>query len=1036
MKTYKVLFFCIVYFIFNSGAFCQEAPVLKGKIFSSYRNGSVAGAEISLIGNSNIIKCDSLGNFSFDSSLPQGTLIKVWAPGYYDVTLPYSGKDMVITLIPKDKFRYNQDEVIPFQDNTLSKNYSVIQNLNSKDFEFGTKNLENIIQPAFSGLQVINKSGMPGEGAMLNFRGIRSLLGNNSPIVILNGVPYLPDMNESCVIGGYSGGVYGNINLNDIVNVTFLKGAEASMYGSLGSNGVLVIETSKASDLDTKIEYSGQFGYSRHTKNIPLLNTTDFKSMIGDIATTKYSDISDILTDFPFLEDNDDYYYKFLYNNNTNWQSQIYQDAIETSHNLRVKGGDAIAKYDLSVGYNKDQGVLKSTNLQRYNVRLNANVNLSRKVEVNTSIGVSNETSRVHEQGMLDATNPILASYYEAPILSPFLKDADNNLLPDYDTVFIFHVSNPLAAVKTIEMKKNMYDVTFNGNINYKLNRHLKISAIFGVNYNYNRQTAFIPGKTSKAIVALEDSLAENTERGGSGYKLDYYYNLNGSYNQNWGMHSIICGAGIQVLPTKCEFDAGSGRNTSSDFYKTLSYVESNGKKFTGYVENWNWMNMFSYFNYSFNRLLYANVNLSVDGASSTGKDTKRYGIFPSGRLTYSIKNMSFLQNSKLLNLFNIYTEYDVTGNSRFSSNLGRYYYSTQRYITLSGIVRGNIPNTGLSWETTSTYDIGIELAVLRNRISGSFNYYNSYTDNVIIAKSISPVFGTSSLYDNAGEISNKGIEASLNIYLIETPNYGFTLGGTISKNKNKLESLGGAKQQISTLDDGSSIISRVGENPYCFYGYQTQGVFSTQTEADAANLTNYNNLTFSAGDVKFKDINGDNIIDDKDKVILGKAAPDFFGTLYAQFRVKNIELTADFSYSVGNKMYNAVRRSLESMSNYYNQSQAVTRRWTHDGQVTDIPRAYYGDPLGNSRFSDRWIEDASYIRLNNVTLSYEIKHTLFKLVRGGDIFITGENLFTLSKYLGLDPVNAYSYDTMLQGFDYAKLALPTTIKFGVKMQF
>ena len=1037
MKTYKVFVFSLFSLLITIVGYGQQSVKITGTVISPYKNSPVKGAIISVIGQPGSANTDSLGRFSLDIKSLQGVL-SVWAPGFYESKQPIvNDKPLTILIIPSDKYRYNQTLVMPLgKSEGLDSKNSQVQNINAKDFLPQATSVEDVLQPFITGLQDIKKSGMPGEGSYLNVRGIRSLVGNNSPLIVLNGVPFLPDRNESPLVGGYSQSVLNSININDIENITFLKGADASVYGSLGANGVLLIETTKANDFETIIEFSGQYGLAYNNRKLPLLDVDNFKSYIGDVGLTKYSDMGEMLDEFPFLKDDPTYYYKFLYNNNTDWQSEIYNTAFVTDNNLRVKGGDAVAKYDLSVGYLDQKGVLKNTSLQRYNTRLNANITLGKKIDLSSSIGFSYLNNDLHEQGMTLGTNPLLEALHEAPILAPYAKDEYNHQLPSYEIVRQFQVSNPLAVVNTLERGSEAYNLFINTNINYRMNENFKLSGIFGLYYNYDRQNAFNPGKDSHSIIALEDSVAANSEGAGVGQTLDLYFNANGEYKKTFGVHTLSAGVGLQGLMTNQEFDAGYGRNTPSDFYSTLSYVSSEGRSFWGYIDNWNWLSTYGFLSYDFNKQWLATANVSMDAASSTGSDANRFGFFPSGRLTWRAKNTALLQNSKLVNQLDFHGEYGVTGNSRFSSNLSKYYYSSAAYLALTGIVRGNIPNTHLSNESTGTLDFGVEFSLLKNRIHGTADYYNALSKHIIMSIPISSVFGINNIFDNAAEIRNQGLEFGLQASLIQTKNFDVMVGGNIAFNKNKLESLGGQTAQITNLADGSAVISQVGKSVYNFYGYEVDGVFATQDEANKAGLVDYKGDAFKAGDVKFKDLDGNHVIDDNDRTILGNANPSYFGTFFGSIRYKNLTLSADFSYSVGNKMYNAVRRSLESESDFYNQSAAVARRWQAEGQVTDMPKAVYGDPMNNSRFSNRWIEDASYLRLDNVTLNYTIKSKMFKFIRGGNFFVSAENLFTLSDYLGLDPVNSYSYDPMMQGFDYCKVALPRTVKFGFKMQF
>lgn len=1040
MKTYIRLLLILVVVSFAIGVNAQQNQLLSGSIVGPYGNEPVQGALVSLAGTQETAITDSLGRFSLSVPNLNGVL-NVSGNGFYSAEYPLLGRNqLTVKLISLDKMGYNQSKVTPLRTADKLETTNSIT-INQKNFAPGSMSVDQTLWGAFPGLYSINKSGMPGEGAYINMRGIRSMQGNNAPLIILNGVPYMPDMNESPIIGGYSKSVFNGISVTDIENITLLKGHEASLYGSIGSNGVLLIDTKKATDFKTVVEFSGQYGVASNLAELPVLGVDQFKSYIGDVGLTQYSDMGDLLNTFPFLKDDPDYYYSFLYNNNTDWQDEIFSPAFVMDNNLRIKGGDAVAKYDLSVGFLNSNGTLDNTSMSRYSSRLNANIVLGRKIDMFTSAGFSFITSKLHEQGMLQATNPVLAALYQAPLLSPYKKDVFNNQLPGYDVVRQFNVSNPSAVVNTIEMGADVYDFNFNTGINYRLTDDFKLTGTLGLYYNFNREGAFIPGKTYKTIVPLQEGVALNTSREGIGEAVNYYGNINGQYKKQLGNNMLNASVGLQTLVTTQEYDAGQGINTASDFYKTLDYV-TQGKYFWGYIDEWNWMNMYAHVDYSFMNMFTASVNASYDAASSTGEDAQRWGFFPSAGLTWYAKNIELLKDVSFLDQLNVRAEYGVSGNSRFSARTSKYYYVGQKYRDLSGIVRGNIPNTNLKWETTKTLDFGVDIALFGNKVLAKVDYYQILTSDVIMPSAISPEFGIESIFYNQGEISNKGIDMSLLADVVRTKDWGFTLGGNICFNKNRLESMGSNTELIQEFGDGSAVISRVGESVYSFYGYKTNGVIASAADAAIAGVNNsplydYKGQAFAAGDMRFADLSGsDGIINKADRTIIGSAEPDFFGGLFANVRYKSFDLAANFTYSVGNQMYNAVRRSLESMDNYYNQSSAVVRRWQTDGQQTDMPKAAYGDPMENGRFSDRWIEDASYLRLSSLTLSYSIKPGVLKFTNGGTLFLTGENLYTLSEYLGYDPATAYSYDPMRQGFDYGKVPLAMTVKLGFKLQF
>ena len=338
--------------------------------------------------------------------------------------------------------------------------------------------------------------------------------------------------------------------------------------------------------------------------------------------------------------------------------------------------------------------------------------------------------------------------------------------------------------------------------------------------------------------------------------------------------------------------------------------------------------------------------------------------------------------------------------------------------------------------EKDHTLNLGIESSFWKNRLQLAVGYYNVRAKDVLITGVRSSVLGTSTYYNNDGEISARGVEVSLAVSPISTKDFRWTIGGNITTLKNEVESLGSISEILTTLSDEAQVITRVGKNPYAFYGYKTQGVFATTAEAEAANLTNRSELKYAAGDVHFVDVNNDGIINDDDKQVIGSATPDFYGSLFTRFEYRRFALDFTFTYSRGNDIYNAVRRVTESGSDFSNQSTSLARRWSMEGQVTDIPRASWADEIGNNAFSDRWIEDGSYLKLSNATFSYTWDKPLWSFIQGGTAFVTGQNLFTISNYLGLDPETSYSYSSLTQGIDFGKVASPRSVKIGVNLRF
>ncbi|MDD3077831.1 MAG: SusC/RagA family TonB-linked outer membrane protein [Paludibacter sp.] len=1036
MKRYKILAVTLLLAIMS--AWAQSPVQLKGVVLDPYGN-PIEGAIVSVSGLESEINTDRDGQFTVELKALKGS-VNVWFPGYYTNVRAIAGKsDLKIYMIEENKTGYAENMLLPFKGMTnireKQSSLSAVQKsgigLNQNDIEQSLLNVP--------GLQIIEKSGMPGEGSYFSIRGNNTITAGTSPLIVINGVPYMPDMSESGIIGGFSKDIFNVINSRDIQNVTILKGADAAVYGSLGSNGVIMIETDKAVDLDTKVELSTQFGMDMNQSTLPVMGVKDYKSYIGNVALTKYEDMADVLTKFSYLVDDPDYYYNYLYNNNTDWQSLIYSPGFTTDNVLKIKGGDAIAKYDLSIGYKSKDGQISGTNYSKYYTRINSDVNLSRKISLFSSISMAYMKYKVQEQGMLDGTNPVLASLKKGPIFAAYEKDADNNLLPDYASIRDAdgnlyennEVSNPKAIVDLMNGDDHAYDIQINGGLKYKPNEYWDVTGIFGLNYYLSRQKLFIPGVTNTSFMPNLYGVAENTVRDAEGTTYNRYFSLNGNYNRTFNdIHAISASLGGQVLMDYNEYDAGTGYNTANDFYKTLGNVTSSGRIYFGYNNAWNWMNFNANAKYTYNNQFAAGVTMTVDASSSTGPDAALFQFYPALDLAWMTKN-SVLKNADFINKLNIRAEMVNTGNSRFSSSLGKYYYVNKVFRDLSGLTRAGIPNTEIVPERNTTFDLGLDASLFNNRLDLTFDAYTTKNTNLIMPVEISAAYGVNYLYQNAGSSRNTGVEFGMQCAVFKTKDFKWYVGGTISADKSEIFSLGDQDQLILTMNDGSAIISEVGKSVSSFYGYESLGVFSTTEEAEDAALTNVAGEAFEAGDIHFKDVDDNHIIDDRDRVNLGSAAPDFYGSFNTSVQYKAFTLSAQFTYSVGNQMYNAVRRSMESMSDFTNQLVSVNRRWMTEGQITDIPRATYDDPMGNSRFSNRWIEDAAYMKLKQLMLSYD-----FKFMSGSTVYVAGDNLFTVTDYLGLDPETMYSYDASLRGFDYAKTALPRSFKLGLKVQF
>ena len=349
----------------------------------------------------------------------------------------------------------------------------------------------------------------------------------------------------------------------------------------------------------------------------------------------------------------------------------------------------------------------------------------------------------------------------------------------------------------------------------------------------------------------------------------------------------------------------------------------------------------------------------------------------------------------------------------------------------------GNIGNTALAWESTSRLTAGLEANLLDNRINLRFNYFKGWTKNLLTLRQLAWTSGLAESWSNDGKLENAGFEAGIGIKVLNLKDLTWEVGATAGHYTNKITALPDNDKSFETEAYGATILSQVGSAVGVFYGYKTQGVYTTQAEAERDGYYQVNSRDqreyFGAGDMRFVDKDGNGIINENDRFIIGDPNPDVYGNIYTRLNWKHWALDVAMRYSLGNDVYNYQRSVLEGGSRFYNQTTALLARWTGEGQQTEIPRISYGDPMGNARFSDRWIEDGSYLRLSNVSLSYTIPIQSTYL-QGITLWGGAYNLFTLTHYLGSDPDCAISGSALLQGIDSGLQAIAPSFAFGVKI--
>ena len=382
---------------------------------------------------------------------------------------------------------------------------------------------------------------------------------------------------------------------------------------------------------------------------------------------------------------------------------------------------------------------------------------------------------------------------------------------------------------------------------------------------------------------------------------------------------------------------------------------------------------------------------------------------------------------------------YDISGNDDLDYYAARSYFSSHNFLEdVSGLSFENIGNTNLQWETTKRFNAGFEGNFINNKLNVRFNYFRSNTDHLLMYQSLGFLSGLERNWSNGGSMKNEGFDVTAVAKLLTLKDFQWELGASMGHYVNKITKLSDNQNFFDSNVYGATIRTQIGHSANMFYGYKSLGVFATSEEAANANLfvlaaNGIDHQYFGAGDVHFEDLDGDHQITEADRVFIGDPNPDIYGNIFTSLAYKRFKLDVNFNYSLGNDVYNYMRSQLEGGSRFLNQTTAMTRRWQTEGQTTDIPKATFQDPLGNSRFSNRWIEDGSYLKLKTVTLSYTLPmHST--LLQGFQFWIQANNLLTFSKYLGADPEFAMTSNVIGQGIDLGRLPLSRSFVAGVKI--
>ncbi len=911
-------------------------------------------------------------------------------------------------------------------------------------------------------MQTMLRSAAPGQGVVMFMNGLNSLNANAQPLIVVDGVIQNMQFDGKSLHDGFFNNILANIMVEDIEKVSVLRNGTA-IYGAKGANGVVIIETKRNKSMATKIDVSLGGSYELVPRLPEMMDSRQYRVFASElIGTTGTQNNS-----FKFLQNDPNYYYYNQYHNNTDWSKKTYREAFTQNYSINVQGGDEVANYNLSVGYAGGDATLVGNDFSRFNLRLNSDIKLLDNLNVRFDASYADVTRDLRDDGVKDnirdgiISAPAFLSLIKSPFLSPYaidsygrpshyLAEADD-YLSDVVTMkgVTTSLANPLSILENGEGTTKNYMGNRSVNLSilprWDINKDWSVAEHFAFQLMNTDENYYLPtnGVPSYEVDGL--GKVKNVVSALAGRQITVMSDTYAQYSHRFDAHLLHVRGGFRYLRDNYRQNIQVGYDTGND--KTPAMTGNlNNKKTSGFDDKDIDLTYYLTADYNYLERYYLSAGVSMDGSSKFGVDAREgvkignyaFGFFPSVQAAWVMTNESWFRPCRLLNYLRLSLGYDLSGNDDISSIASRTYFVAGKMFTnTTGKTIGNIGNTTLQWETTQRLTAGLQLAAFDNRLSAQINYFRSRTSNLLALTALSYLTGLESNWTNDGALTNGGFDVNVDVKLLNTKDWKWSLGASLGHYTNKLKSLAGGKSEMQTELYGATILSRVGQAANVFYGYRTDGVYASHEEAMAdgyyLRTATGNKAYFQAGDVRFVDKDDNHCIDESDREIIGCPIPDIYGNIHTQLGWKNLSLSVGFNYSLGGDIYNYERSILEGGSYFYNQTTAVLGRWTHEGQQTSIPRATFLDPMGNSRFSDRWIEDGSYLKLKDITLSYSLP-IRNDYLHGITLWASARNLWTLTRYLGSDPEFSQTNSVLGQGIDRGLLGSGRTFSIGAKI--
>ncbi|MCE7064082.1 TonB-dependent receptor [Dyadobacter sp. CY326] len=879
--------------------------------------------------------------------------------------------------------------------------------------------VERLLQGSVAGAVVTQTSGQPGGGVSVQIRGNNSITAGSDPLYVIDGFPINNDYSlaDAGVTEGSKINPLSTLNTADIENIDVLKDASATaIYGSRGANGVVIITTKTGSKNKSSINYDAFYGTQEVIRTLPLLNGAQWWALRKDAAANsgKTASIPNVTG-----------YSLDTTGAGTDWQDAAFRKASMQSHNLSILSGSDKTKLAVSGNYFKQNGILQNTDFRRLSARVNVDHQYNDRFRILASLNASNIKANV-------APSAIVGNLLQTPPALPIYQDNGSFVI---NSPFESALQNPINSLYN-QLNETITN-RFLGNVagEYTIADGLKAKVLIGADVVGNKQNRYLPSTTAEGqalsgnaivgTVSTTNWLNENT--------LSY----DKEFNEKNRVNAVV-GFTAQTSKSKSAIAEAAGFATDAFSYNNLSTgITSIAPRSA--ASEWSLASYLGRINYAYDDRYLVTFTLRADGSSRFGEGNK-WGYFPSAAFGWNVSSEKFLQQFKKISLLKLRVSAGTTGNQSIPpyqslSQLAYFRYNFSN-TTVSGYAPNTVPNPNLGWEKTFQVDAGFDLGLFKNRLSIIFDYYHKKTSDLLLTRTVAGSSGlsdfyngqASTIYQNIGEVSNQGIE----LYVNSQNTTGAFKWNTIfifAKNTNKILSLGdGVNQIIPNISNPS--IARVGYPLGSFIVYQADGVIQ---QGDSP-LTPQQNK--SPGGQKYKDLNGDGVITQTGDRIVIANQPGFTGGITNTFGYKGFDLTVFFQASIGGKLYNQNRANLELGTGYVNASTVMLDRWTPTNTDTDVKAAFQDPAITNS---DRFIEDATYYRLKNLSLGYNLPKSLLSKVNIENlrIYVSAQNAVTWTKYTGYDPEVSLNGQSLInKGVDSGVYPNNKSYQVGLSLSF